>query len=85
MSNPDKKSDDPNIELSSPSLLTKRNLADMGERYNFPDGLKVKVGGQSADQIIPVYVCAHQVFFEECGLRFPIPRLLIEFCDRLEL
>ena len=67
------KSDDPNSELSSPSTLTKRDLADMGEGYNFPDGLRVKVGGQSADRIIPGYVCAYQVFFEECGLRFPIP------------
>ena len=85
MSASDKKSDDPNSELSVPSTLTKHDLADMGERYNFPDGLRVKVGGQSADRIIPGYVCAYQVFFEECGLRFPIPRLLIEFCDRLGL
>jgi len=57
----------------------------MGERYNFPDGLWVKVAGQSADRVIPGYVCAYQVFFEECGLRFPIPQLLTEFCDRLGL
>ena len=73
MSASDKRSDDPNNELSSPSTLTKRDLADMGERYNFPDGLRVKVGGQSADRVIPGYVCAYQVFFEEYGLRFPIP------------
>ena len=63
----------------------KRDLTDMGERYNFPGGLRVKVGGPSPDRIIPGYGCAYQVFFEECALRFPIPRLLIEFCDRLRL
>ena len=85
MSTSDKKGDDPKSELSLPSILTKRDLAEMGERYNFPDGMRVKVGGRSADRVIPGYVCAYQVFFEECGLRFPIPRLLIQFCDRLGL
>ena len=85
MSTSDKKSENPNSELSLPSSLTKRDLVGMGDRYNFPDGMRVKVGGQSADRIIPGYVCAYKVFFEECGLRFPIFRLLNEFCDRLGL
>jgi len=63
----------------------KHDLAVIGERYNFPDGLRLKVGGQFADRVILGYVYAYRVFFEECGLCFPIHRLLIEFCDRLGL
>ena len=83
MSSSDTKTEDLSNELSSSSILTADDLIEIGHRYNFPSGLRLQLGGQSADRISPGYICVYRVFFEECELRFSVPSLLIDFCDRL--
>ncbi|GMN28887.1 hypothetical protein TIFTF001_038645 [Ficus carica] len=68
------------LRTSNPhSVLTDEDLSDIRGRYGFPNEvqLRLPLPNERADTVLEGWICMYTIYFE-CGLRLPIPPLLIQ-------
>ncbi|GMN21737.1 hypothetical protein TIFTF001_043380 [Ficus carica] len=61
------------------SVLTENDLSDIRGRYGFPNEVQLRLPfkGERADTISERWICMYTIYFE-CGLRLPLPPLLVQ-------
>ncbi|GMN23778.1 hypothetical protein TIFTF001_043726 [Ficus carica] len=75
------------LRTSNPrSVLTEDDLSDIRGRYGFPNEVQVRLPfkGERADAVSEGWICMYTIYFE-CGLRLPLPPLLIRAMNHYNL
>ncbi|GMN70130.1 hypothetical protein TIFTF001_039175 [Ficus carica] len=75
------------LRTSNPrSVLTEDGLSDIRGRYGFPNELQLRLPfkGERADAVSEGWICMYTIYFE-CGLRLPLPPLLIRAMNHYNL
>ncbi|GMN64740.1 hypothetical protein TIFTF001_033803 [Ficus carica] len=69
-----------------PSILTDEDLSSIRGRYGFPNEVQLRLPfpNERADTMSEGWICMYTIYFE-CGLRLPIPLLLIQSMHHYEL
>ncbi|GMN64156.1 hypothetical protein TIFTF001_033227 [Ficus carica] len=68
------------LRTSNPrSVLTESDLSDIRGRYGFPNEVQLRLPfkGERADSVSEGWICMYTIYFE-CGLRIPLPPLLVQ-------
>ncbi|GMN29670.1 hypothetical protein TIFTF001_044374 [Ficus carica] len=68
------------LRTSNPrSVLTESDLSDIRGRYGFPNEVQLRLPfkGERADTVSEGWICMYTIYFE-CGLRLPLPPLLVQ-------
>ncbi|GMN73353.1 hypothetical protein TIFTF001_053679, partial [Ficus carica] len=68
------------LRTSNPrSVLTESDLSDIRGRYGFPNEVQLRLPfkGERADSVSEGWICMYTIYFE-CGLRLPLPPLLVQ-------
>ncbi|GMN71752.1 hypothetical protein TIFTF001_054148, partial [Ficus carica] len=68
------------LRTSNPRLvLTESDLSDIRGRYGFPNEVQLRLPfkGERADSVSEGWICMYTIYFE-CGLRIPLPPLLVQ-------
>ena len=75
------------LRTSNPrSVLTEDDLSDIRGRFGFPNEvqLQLPMKDERADTVSEGWICMYTIYFE-CGLRLPLPPLLIKCMDHYQL
>ncbi|GMN27208.1 hypothetical protein TIFTF001_001539 [Ficus carica] len=75
------------LRTSNPrSVLTENDLSDIRGRYGFPNEVQLRLPfkGERADTVSEGWICMYTIYFE-CGLRLPLPPLLIRAMNHYNL
>ncbi|GMN23754.1 hypothetical protein TIFTF001_043717 [Ficus carica] len=75
------------LRTSNPrSVLTEDDLSDIRGRYGFPNEVQIRLPfkGERADAVSEGWICMYTIYFE-CGLRLPLPPLLIRAMNHYNL
>ncbi|GMN66477.1 hypothetical protein TIFTF001_035568 [Ficus carica] len=75
------------LRTSNPrSILTENDLSDIRGRYGFPNEVQLRLPfkGERADTVSEGWICMYTIYFE-CGLRIPLPPLLIRAMNHYNL
>ncbi|GMN32476.1 hypothetical protein TIFTF001_041738 [Ficus carica] len=75
------------LRTSNPrSVLTEQDLSDIRGRYGFPNEVQIRLPfkGERADTVSEGWICMYTIYFE-CGLRLPLPPLLIRAMNHYNL
>ncbi|GMN34493.1 hypothetical protein TIFTF001_044909 [Ficus carica] len=75
------------LRTSNPrSVLTEDDLSDIRGRYGFPNEVQLRLPfkGERADAVSEGWICMYTIYFE-CGLRLPLPPLLIRAMNHYNL
>ncbi|GMN19658.1 hypothetical protein TIFTF001_039862 [Ficus carica] len=75
------------LRTSNPrSVLTEQDLSDIRGRYGFPNEVQLRLPfkGERADTVSEGWICMYTIYFE-CGLRLPLPPLLIRAMNHYNL
>ncbi|GMN71317.1 hypothetical protein TIFTF001_051817 [Ficus carica] len=75
------------LRTSNPrSVLTEDDLSDIRGRYGFPNEVQIRLPfkGERADAVSEGWICMYTIYFE-CGLRLPLPPLLIRVMNHYNL
>ncbi|GMN28788.1 hypothetical protein TIFTF001_041224 [Ficus carica] len=75
------------LRTSNPhSVLTDEDLSDTRGRYGFPNEvqLRLPLPNERSDTVLEGWICMYTIYFE-CGLRLPIPPLLIQSMNHYQL
>ncbi|GMN72161.1 hypothetical protein TIFTF001_052801 [Ficus carica] len=75
------------LRTSNPrSVLTEDDLSDIRGRYGFPNEVQIRLPfkGKRADAVSEGWICMYTIYFE-CGLRLPLPPLLIRAMNHYNL
>ncbi|GMN70568.1 hypothetical protein TIFTF001_039609 [Ficus carica] len=75
------------LRTSNPrSVLTENDLSDIRGRYGFPNEVQLRLPfkGERADAVSEGWICMYTIYFE-CGLRLPLPPLLIRAMNHYNL
>ncbi|GMN42181.1 hypothetical protein TIFTF001_011392 [Ficus carica] len=75
------------LRTSNPrSVLTEQDLSDIRGRYGFPNEVQIRLPfkGERADTVSEGWICMYTIYFE-CGLRLPLPPLLIRALNHYNL
>ncbi|GMN62728.1 hypothetical protein TIFTF001_031812 [Ficus carica] len=73
--------------MSNPrSVLTEENLSDIRGRYGFPNEVQLRLPfkDERADTVSEGWICMYTIYFE-CGLRLPLPPLLVQCMHHYQL
>ncbi|GMN25939.1 hypothetical protein TIFTF001_046004 [Ficus carica] len=68
------------LRTSNPrSVLTENDLSDIRGRYGFPNEVQLRLPfkGERANTVSEGWICMYTIYFE-CGLRLPLPPLLVQ-------
>ncbi|GMN73528.1 hypothetical protein TIFTF001_053710, partial [Ficus carica] len=75
------------LRTSNPrSVLTEDDLSDIRGRYGFPNEVQIRLPfkGERADAVSEGWIYMYTIYFE-CGLRLPLPPLLIRAMNHYNL
>ncbi|GMN65303.1 hypothetical protein TIFTF001_034360 [Ficus carica] len=75
------------LRTSNPrSVLMENDLSDIRGRYGFPNEVQLRLPfkGERADTVSEGWICMYTIYFE-CGLRLPLPPLLIRTMNHYNL
>ena len=75
------------LRTSNPrSSLTEDDLSDIRGRYGFPNEVQLRLPfkGERADSVSEGWICMYTIYFE-CGLRLPLPPLLVQCMHHYQL
>ncbi|GMN25683.1 hypothetical protein TIFTF001_043923 [Ficus carica] len=75
------------LRTSNPrSVLIEQDLSDIRGRYGFPNEVQIRLPfkGERADPVSEGWICMYTIYFE-CGLRLPLPPLLIRAMNHYNL
>ena len=75
------------LRTSNPrSVLTEEDLADIRGRFGFPNEVQLRLPfkDERADTVSEGWICLYTIYFE-CGLRLPLPPLLIQCMHHYQL
>ncbi|GMN49593.1 hypothetical protein TIFTF001_018752 [Ficus carica] len=75
------------LRTSNPrSVLTEIDLSEIRGRYGFPNEVQIRLPfkGERADTVSEGWICMYTIYFE-CGLRLPLPPLLIRAMNHYNL
>ncbi|GMN74526.1 hypothetical protein TIFTF001_052394, partial [Ficus carica] len=75
------------LRTSNPrSVLTESDLSEIRGRYGFPNEVQIRLPfkGERADTVSEGWICMYTIYFE-CGLRLPLPPLLIRAMNHYNL
>ncbi|GMN57655.1 hypothetical protein TIFTF001_026760 [Ficus carica] len=75
------------LRTSNPrSVLTEEHLSDIRGRFGFPNEVQLRLPfkDERADTVSEGWICMYTIYFE-CGLRLPLPPLLVQCMHHYQL
>ncbi|GMN66446.1 hypothetical protein TIFTF001_035532 [Ficus carica] len=75
------------FRMSNPrSVLTEEDLSDIKGRFGFPNKVQLRLPfkNERADTVSEGWICMYTIYFE-CGLRLPLPPLLVQCMHHYQL
>ncbi|GMN25352.1 hypothetical protein TIFTF001_049211 [Ficus carica] len=74
------------LQTQMGAVLTEDDLSDIRGRYGFPNEVQLRLPfkGERADAVSEGWICMYTIYFE-CGLRLPLPPLLIRAMNHYNL
>ncbi|XP_019085631.1 PREDICTED: uncharacterized protein At3g60930, chloroplastic-like [Camelina sativa] len=71
-----------------PPITSAKHLADLRQKHGVPPNVEMILRSDdpfSPETVPPGFCCAYTVYFEKCGLVFPIPRIIFQILQRLRM
>ncbi|XP_019100919.1 PREDICTED: uncharacterized protein At3g60930, chloroplastic-like [Camelina sativa] len=71
-----------------PPITSAKHLADLRQKHGVPPNVEMILRSDdpfSLETVPPGFCCAYTVYFEKCGLVFPIPRIIFRILQRLRM
>lgn len=74
-------------DILAPSLVNSTDINLIRKKYNIPGEVHhvLPPSGDTANSVVEGYCCMYEMWLEECGLRFSIHPLLLDFLEALEM
>ncbi|XP_019100850.1 PREDICTED: uncharacterized protein At3g60930, chloroplastic-like [Camelina sativa] len=71
-----------------PPITSAKHLADLRQKHGVPPNVEMILRSDdpfSPETVPPGFCCTYTVYFEKCGLVFPIPRIIFRILQRLRM
>lgn len=85
--NTPEKLDEISKDLRGPTTVSEDELVDFFDEFDIPQNVALALPSPefTASDTSAGYCCVYEIFFRDCGLRFPVDPLLLEYLEALKI